>query len=82
MEKKSVHSPESIKEITEWFAAQHDRLPQTLQLNKATRLPNLPHTVDLLLDLARAQRGNATFDNEVNLLFEIRDRLMALEAEG
>lgn len=82
MEKKSIHSQDDIKEIAEWFAARRDRLPQTLQLNKATRLPDLPHTVNLLLDLANAQRGNATFDNEVNLLFEIRNRLLALEAEG
>lgn len=45
MEERKIYKKEELKALREWFASQN--LPQSLQVDKATYIPNLKETVEV-----------------------------------
>ena len=52
MEERKIYKKEELKALKDWFANQD--LPQGLQVDKATNIPNLKETVARLFDQAEA----------------------------
>lgn len=75
MELKRVYSESEVNELIEWFAQRKDRLPETMQLNKATYLEDVARTVNAFCTLARESRKKSTFSAQLKILFDIREKL-------
>ena len=52
MEKKRTHTLEEINELKKWFEDNQTKLPQTMQIDSSAFSPNLPETVDMLIEQA------------------------------
>ena len=51
-EKKRTHTIEEVDELREWFEAQKNQLPHTMQINSSAYTPDLPETIDMLFEQA------------------------------
>lgn len=76
---KRCYTPSDLKEIRDWFEAHAAELPETLQLDKATRYNHLPVTVKTYLEIARLYGDNPTFSGQLHQLFLIREKLSGNE---
>lgn len=76
MEFKKLYEKEEITDLVDWFKERMDRLPASLQVDKATYLPDLPKTVRFYLELTEKLSKNATFGGQIHIFFCIRDRLI------
>ncbi len=77
MEYKKLYSQEEIDEIIAWFEAHEDQLPQSLDVDKATHMPDFRNTVKNYMDIARLHRENATYSGQIYFLFQMRDAVKA-----
>lgn len=73
MDYKKRYTPEEIKEVAEWFKNHKEQMPQSLDVDKATHIPNFPSTVNSYIDIAQAHMDNATYSGQIYLLFKMRD---------
>lgn len=73
MEEVKLHSKEEIEELKKWFDSQE--LPKSLQLDKATYLPDVKFTVRALLDQINASFGVPQLQGYVVLLMRIKEKL-------
>ena len=62
------------KEI-KWFEERMDRLPQSLQINAATRTSNLRQTVESLIRTLQSNKPNVVFAGYFYTLTQIHERL-------
>jgi hypothetical protein len=69
-----VYKAADIKEMKEWFAAQ--KLPQSMQVDKCTFIPNLKRTVDALIEQSEYCYGNPNLHGCLYVLERIRLRLL------
>jgi hypothetical protein len=67
------HKKEELKALKDWFANQD--LPQGLQVDKATNIPNLKETVARLFDQAEACFENPKMQGCLILLENIKAKL-------
>lgn len=72
-ENKSFYTKEEFKELQEWF--ENGQLPQSLQVDKATYIPDLKDTVLRLLDQAKVCHENPKMQGCLILLEHIRKKL-------
>lgn len=75
MEYKKHYSEEEINDVRTWFETHKDHLPDTLQMDKATFIKNLNHTVSLYLDIAEKHKDNETYAAQIHHLFMMRDAI-------
>lgn len=75
MEDRKIYKKEELKTLRAWFDAQE--LPQSLQVDKATYIPNLKDTVDRLFGQAEACFENPKMQGCVILLENIKAKLEA-----
>lgn len=78
MEYKKQYSHEELEEILNWFEKNMDKLPASLQLNKATYIKDLPKTVHQYFDLIKQQKDNPTYSGQIHHLFEMRDAVLQI----
>ena len=52
MEKKRTHTIEEIDELRDWFEANRDKVPATMQIDSSAFTPDLPETINMLFDQA------------------------------
>ncbi len=76
---KKKYTQEEIAELHGWFVRHAAELPETLQLNAATRYMRLKETVAELFGVYKLHGDNPTFAGQIYQLFLIRERL---EADG
>lgn len=79
MEKKRTHTIEEVEELKNWFEANKDRLPQTMQIDKSAFTPNLPETVVMLLEQAYVCYENPKMQGCIRLLERIKQIVMENE---
>lgn len=72
MEYKKHFSGEELNSLIAWFEAHKDRFPASLQVDKATFIPDLPHTVRLYYDIVNEHKDNPTYAAQIFLLFKIQ----------
>lgn len=72
-ENKSSYTKEEFKELQAWF--DNRQLPQSLQVDKATYIPDLKDTVSRLLDQAKVCHENPKMQGCLILLEHIRKEL-------
>lgn len=72
MEYKKHFTDDELKALVEWFKQRMDRLPASLQLDKATLIKDLKHTVTLYFDVVHLHKDNPTYSGQIYLLFKIK----------
>ncbi len=75
---KRIYTPDESKEIRQWYDRHTAELPQTLELNAATRYNNLPKTVATYFEIYSMHGDNPTFSGQMHQLYLIRQRLEEL----
>ena len=74
-----MYNPDYTEAILEkeikWFEERKDRLPQSLQINAATRTSNLPQTVESLIRTLQSNKPNVVFAGYFYTLTQIHERL-------
>ncbi len=78
MEYKKHYTDEEINETVEWFKSHMDELPDSLQLDKATFIPDLRKTVPLYFDIAAEHKDNATYAAQIRHLFLMREAVESI----
>lgn len=73
---KKEYTERDVEELKEWFEAHREELPASLQMDKATKIPDLPFTLGIYLENAAAHIGNPTYDPAIYFLYRIRRKLM------
>lgn len=71
--KKNFYTKDEFKELQAWFEAQN--LPESMQVDKATYIPNLKETVLRLLDQAKVCHDNSKMQGCLILLEHIKQKL-------
>ena len=79
MEKKRTYTIEEVDELKNWFEANKDRLPQTMQIDKSAFTPNLPETVVMLLEQAYVCYENPKMQGSIRLLKKIKKLIEKME---
>ena len=74
-----MYNPDYTEAILEkeikWFEERKDRLPQSLQINAATRTSNLRQTVESLIRTLQSNKPNVVFAGYFHTLTQIHERL-------
>lgn len=77
MEYKRTFTDEEIDDLIAWVEKNLEQMPQSLQLNQATFIPDLKSTAAKYIDLVRQHRDDPAFNGQVYHLFIMRDLLIA-----
>lgn len=77
MQFKKTYTAEEVDEVIRWFEDHMDSLPETVQLDVATRITDFPRTVRLYFDIARLHHDNPTYAGQVLHLFRMREAVEA-----
>lgn len=75
MEYKKHYTDKEVQTLSAWFEQHMDKLPQSLQVDKATYMPDLRRTVRFYLDIMKEHKDNPTYAAQIFLLFKIREML-------
>lgn len=78
MEYKPQYSEEEVQELLRWVEENRDALPQSLELGKEIRIPDLRRTVDAYHDMALTHGTDRFFSGQIYTLMRIR---AAVEAQ-
>lgn len=70
---KKKYTLEELKEMKKWFDAQ--KLPQDMQVDKATYTPNLKDTVNMLFDQTFMCYNNLKMQGSLIILEKIKSNL-------
>lgn len=74
-EKKRTHTIEEVDELREWFEAQKNQLPHTMQINSSAYTPDLSETIDMLFEQAYICYENPKMQGCIWLLKKIKANL-------
>lgn len=77
---KKQYTHEEIEEVVAWFEKHQAEVPQTLNLDKATHIPDFPSTLHTYIEIARTHCDNPTYSGQIYTLFRMRDAM--LQAAG
>ena len=77
MEFKKHFSDDELKQLVGWFEEHMERLPDSLQLDRATFIKDLKHTVKLYFDVVKLHKDNPTYSGQIYLLYQIKACLEA-----
>ncbi len=72
---KPEYSDAEVAELAKWFETRADRLPQTLQIDDATRSDDLPRTVKAYIKLLTSVNRKISHSGYMAHLLLIRERL-------
>ena len=64
-------------EQLKWFEERMDKLPESMQIDKANYSSNLPLTVGHLIQTLKSNAPSVTFSGYMETLLKIKDKLKA-----
>lgn len=76
MEYKKHYSSEELSEVMDWFKKHYDQLPESIQVDKATYIKDLKHTVKLYYDIVEKHHENPTYAAQIRHIFLMRDAVL------
>ena len=79
MEKPKIYTKQDADDLCEWFKSRE--LPKSLQVDKATFIPNLPFTVGSLCECAQRYWNNPRMSGYLIQLDKIKKVLEQGEAQ-
>lgn len=79
MEKKRTHTLEEIDELKNWFEANRENLPLTMQIDSSAFTPNLPETISMLFDQAYICYENPKMQGCIRLLKKIKGNVEEIQ---
>lgn len=72
---KQTYTTEELNELKEWFKNHKNIIPQTMQINSSAFTPNLPDTIQMLLEQAYICCENPKMQGCIRLLEKIKNNL-------
>lgn len=75
MEKKRTHTLEEIDELKNWFEANREKLPPSMQIDSSAFTPGLSETVDMLFEQAYICYENPKMQGCIRLLKKIKGNM-------
>ena len=75
MMEKQTYTIEEINELKEWFENHMNIIPQAMQINSSAFTPNLPDTIQMLLEQAYICCENPKMQGCIRLLEKIKKNL-------
>lgn len=75
MEKKRTHTIEEIDELKKWFEENNNLLPQSMQIDLSAYTPDLPKTVEMLLEQAYICHNNPKMQGCILILKKIKKNI-------
>ena len=75
MEKKRTHTLEEINELKNWFEANQEKLPETMQIDSSACSPDLRDTIDMLFEQAYICYENPKMQGCIRFLKKIKKNL-------
>lgn len=75
MEKKRTHTLEEINELKNWFEANQEKLPETMQIDSSAFSPDLRDTIDMLFEQAYICYENPKMQGCIRFLKKIKKNL-------
>lgn len=76
MQYKKHFTSDELKELLEWFDSNQDKLPETLNLDKATHIKDFKRTLKLYYDIAREHIDNPTYSGQIYHLFQMKEAVL------
>lgn len=76
MEYKKTYSPEELEDIISWTTTNMNRLPKSLQLDKATFIPDLKQTMKNYIEICQVHAENPTYGAQIRHIFMMREKLL------
>ena len=76
MEYKKGYTSEELADIIKWVKENSHRLPESLQLDPATFIPNLHRTIENYIKISEAHYKNPTYNAQIHHLFLVREKLI------
>lgn len=76
MEYKKIYAPEELADVVSWAKKNMHRLPESLQLDKATFIPDLKTTMETYIEICEMHHLNPTYGAQIRHIFMMRDKLI------
>ena len=76
-QQSKIYTSEELGELLEWFNGRD--IPESIQLDKATYIPNLKDTLSRLIVQAEINRENPKMQGEIFLLERLKAKLEETE---
>ena len=76
MEYKKIYAPDELADIIKWTKENMHRLPESLQLDAATFIPDLHTTMETYIEICEAHAENPTYGAQIRHIFMMRDKLI------
>lgn len=81
MQYKDKYTLDDVRELEAWFETHRDRLPESIQLDAAIRIPDLHRMLEIYFENAVLHIENVTYDPAIYQLVRLRDRLLEMWAD-
>lgn len=78
MDFKKQYIHEEIEEVIAWFEKHKNDIPQTLDLDKATHIPDFPSTLHCYIEIAQTHFNNPTYSGQIYTLFRMREAMQQM----
>lgn len=76
MKYKRKYTDEEINGLIAWMEKNMEKLPESLQFNQATFIPDLKKTVTNYIDLVKQHKNDPAFNGQVYQFFVMRELLI------
>lgn len=76
-----LYTKEEVEELTNWLKAHEDKMPDSLELDQATKIPDLKKTYKLMSEMALESYERPGLKGHIQILFRIRKRLQEMGIE-
>lgn len=78
MDFKKQFSRKELDEVETWFKERMDKMPESLELSKSTKIADFKKTLDFYLELSHLHAENPTYSGQIYHLFLMRDKIIEL----
>lgn len=75
MTEKNTHTIEEIDELKDWFIANKDKCPKSMQIDRCSFSPDLSRTLDILFAQAYACHANPKMQGSILVIKKIRQNI-------
>lgn len=76
-----LYTKEEVNALTDWFAAHKDQMPDSLELDRATTIPDVKKTCHLMSEMALGAYERPGLKGHIEILFRIQKKLQDLGIE-
>jgi hypothetical protein len=73
-----LYTKEEVKALTDWLVVHKDEMPDSLELDQATTIPDVKKTCHLMSEMALESYERPGLKGHIEILFRIQKKLQDL----